>query len=567
MKLSRWRVVLALAAWPAPLAVAIANSRHGLSRANAHSSDGSESRGLDLGQLRACSDAELTSYALALAVGPSVASAARHAPPRCAPSQGQGLWPLGPGQPPSPFTATETGTARTPPVKFWAAGGAGHDALATPERSVTGAPSLSGNGGDQATHVAHLLVVQSFEYWCPKPCMQPTWELQSPKPARSSPYVLFEAAIWHQTRTVTLYQFDPLWERQARNSYHDVCMGKGWSCPEYQVFRESQSLLTVGPWPKDADEEEEGTRLSHFLLKAFKQIFARIHQAVPTVRDVGLSYTGHGAAADGALFEGALLAPDAISLMRYVTEGGDGSQALGLGQLAFLNFGGNCEEGKWNMLASLHRFAIWVVASDLEVGGLNISAASDEDRAEMASAMQKVSDLLVLKEAFETHSTPQEALLKVVSAKDHLWNQDLRLLIADQKLRQTVAVFNTSQFDSFRSKLREAYSRLSDEKRGAFQSHVEAASCDVLAAATFLDVDADSPTLKEAFLDLRPMFASTKSAFDWDVDANGLGFNFLSWSREPPCDLVSALGQDVPPPPGGWNKTVRPYPEVWPGGR
>merc|ERR1719428_1276680 len=75
-----------------------------------------------------------------------------------------------------------------------------------------------------------------------------------------------------------------------------------------------------------------------------------------------MTYNGHGARASGALFEGLIYKEDAQVLLKDATKHK---------KAAFLNFGGNCAEGKWNMVQALHPFADYIVASDLLVTGVN----------------------------------------------------------------------------------------------------------------------------------------------------------------------------------------------------
>jgi len=409
-------------------------------------------------------------------------------------------------------------------------------------------------------HFVHLLVAKSSEQWCASPCWSPTWELQAPKSGAASPYALFEAAIWPQTRHLTLYRFDPEWEARARNVYHDVCYGTGFSCVQYQAFRESRALVSIGPWSSEEDRDED--KFSLFLLNAFKRAFEKIHELMPDALHMGLTYTGHGSSADGALFEGTLLSAQAVSLLQYVTGvGATGGSGLRSGPLSLLNFGTNCEEGKWNMISALHPFSEWIAASDLKVGGLQTSNLSKQDRAAMLDAQKKYADLTVLKQAFEGGASVREALQQMVRARGKLWHE-LRVPIADQELRQTIAAFENAHFGSFREAFRAAYHALPNASHGRFREHIEAADCDVMAAAEFLDEAAVSLLeqasgsarggVVQAFKELRPMFTSTKPLFQWHVETHGLGFNFEGWDcsptckQVPPCDLADVLGQAAP---------------------
>eukprot|EP00928_Gymnodinium_smaydae_P045043 TRINITY_DN30070_c0_g1_i2.p1 TRINITY_DN30070_c0_g1~~TRINITY_DN30070_c0_g1_i2.p1 ORF type:complete len:564 (-),score=119.88 TRINITY_DN30070_c0_g1_i2:70-1662(-) len=498
---------------------------------------------------RPCTDLELESFARAIALGNRGRSEKVHRPD-CIPATSQGLWPLGAAN-----QDADAG-ARAPLASTVASPAASAVVLA---RGGSEARAIAkGNETKAAPYFVHLHVVASNADWCEAPCSEPTWELQAPKASSpDSGYRLFEAAIWHQERRVALYEFDPRWVERARRAYHDICGGKGWSCLSYKLFRESRALLAVGPWPARLDGRP--AELSAWLLAAFRRIFAKMAEETPGAEHVGLTYSGHGASADGALFEGAIQAKDAQALMSYVTGIGAGAMgaaaaftqnhreepSLELGRLSILNFGGNCAEGRWNMVFALHTFADWIVASDLNVGGLDMREADEEEQREILEAQERLGDLVILKQALEAKKAPFEALRQLVEGREKLWQSAQNRLIASQRLRQSIAVFESARrFAAFRAQLRKAYAQLPQSGRESFRKRVEGAQCDVLAATAQLD--ASDPTrsgdgLSEAFRTLRPLFASTQSLFQWDVETCGLGFNFLG-HNEPPCDLKAALG-------------------------
>jgi len=255
---------------------------------------------------------------------------------------------------------------------------------------------------------------------------------------------------------------------------------------------------------------------------------------------VALTYTGHGASADGSLFEGSIGPADAAELLSYVT-GVGGAQGLDLGRLSVLNFGGNCAEGRWKMIDWLHPFAEWITASDLKVGGLNLTSLSQEEMTSVTQAQGELDDLAVFKQACEARTPVEDMLHQMVEARENLWTGVLSGPITDQKLRQTIAVFATEKFEPFAHELREAYHHLMPSQRTDFEQEVTTAECDVKVAAEALDGGGSAGSLQGAFLELRPIFGSTKELFQWDVETNGLGFNLLGWKGDGGCDFASAL--------------------------
>jgi len=468
-----------------------------------------------------CSDAELASYALLASTGPVPGSRALQ-PPSCIPTSKQGLWPLSVGSLAEQHAEVHAGS----------------------EKDIQKQTEMV-----QAPHLAHLYVAQSYAEWCKAPCQAATWELAAPKPMLNSTYVLFEAAIWRQERRVALYQFDPAWEKRARHAYHDVCFGMGWECYNYKVFRENRSLLSIGPWPASADKNYG--ELSKFLLSAFDRIFAKIRESVPRAEHFALTYSGHGASADGSLFEGVLQKRDSATWLKSVT---------GMtGRLAMLNFGGNCAEGRWNMVAHLHPYADWIIASDLKVGGVALN--DEENTMETVHARERLSDVTILKQAGEAKSSVLSMVEQVVQARVKLWKEVWKAPIKRQKLRQSIAAYHGPDFPAFQKALRLGYAELPIARRKEWEERVEDAECDVLAAARLLAEMAPSSStseLEKSFKTMRPMFASTSGMVDWEVQLHGLGFNFNGW-KGPPCDFKTALGPGTKPP-EGWNGGGTPEP-------
>lgn len=468
-----------------------------------------------------CSDAELAHYAVRRAVGPAVE-------PSCRPLPGQGLWPQVLLQFSSVPAASKDPAVMRSNVRQHSAG----------------------------TYFAHLYVVQSNEGWCAHPCNAPSWELAAPKPEAGSPYLLFEAAIWRQTRTVKLYRFDAEWEKRARMSIVEFCNKKSWGCEAYEKFRESRSILSVGPWPEGADTDDP-VKFSEFLRGAFNQIFAKVNSVAGPHAYKGLTYSGHGGLADGSLFEGALLPEDAAAVLQGATSESSG------GKLALLNFGTNCEEGHWNMLEALHPFADWILASDLNVGGLNAPNSTDQNS--LVAAMLHLQDVAVLKRAMENRTAPSDVVGQVVDARLQLWQGEERKPIIQQHLRQSLSGFKSSSFPDFKNKSSAALRMLPAEVSLTFGNYVQNASCDVLAALRLLDATGSAignPSnfsvqslvrgdrmkhhtsgpgpLELSFQALRPFYASTKPLFEWDKETNGLGFN--RDFRTGRCDFMKALG-------------------------
>lgn len=469
---------------------------------------------------RACRDDELAEYALLFAVGPAQA-------PSCIPAPRQSL--SAPTLPAAPITAL-----------------------------LDGAEDSFGQTG---VHFVHLHVVQSDAVWCKLPCDAPSWELAAPKPEKGSPYVLVEAAIWRQFRTVTLYQFDAAWEKLARNSYQQLCGGRAWGCAAYENHRKSKELLTVGPWPAELDTQP--LKLSQYIQNAFAKVFGEINAKVmvdvqkDTGKDnahIGLTYSGHGGDADGSLFNGVVNSPNAVSLLKSLVDAG--------GRFSMFNFGTNCQEGFWAMLAAMHPFADWILASELKVGGLNGGQDPAEDMRHI-KAKEKLSDVAVLKRTMEARQTPKQAVAEIVKARGQLWSGAMEQALTRQKLKQSVSAFAAPKFPAFAAAMKSALEdKLSDAKQQELQTFAENHQCDVLSVAKFIDsvpegmflqqksktiLSKGAGPLEKLFRAFRPDYVSTRSLFTWDKVTHGFVFNHRgAWQRDdgsvvPRCDL-SVIG-------------------------
>eukprot|EP00397_Hematodinium_sp_SG-2012_P035124 GEMP01037750.1.p1 GENE.GEMP01037750.1~~GEMP01037750.1.p1 ORF type:complete len:342 (+),score=69.24 GEMP01037750.1:199-1224(+) len=241
-----------------------------------------------------------------------------------------------------------------------------------------------------ATHLVHLSVFQSFESWCQYPCMSATWEIAAPKP-RSNAYKLYEAVIWRQEDPprLAVYQFDDVFERKARNTWH-LCGGQ-WSCISFVSLRESYNVLNV-PLSTDPDH------LSPSLRRGFGEIFALLAQdnskySTDAPPAYIMSYSGHGGAGDGSLFEGFLQQKDAMDLLETTRN---------VLRWDVLNLGTNCEEGRWGLLDSLHPFFRYIIASDLKVGGWdNDGSLSAEDKKALVIGHNELSAMVTMRRGAE----------------------------------------------------------------------------------------------------------------------------------------------------------------------
>jgi hypothetical protein len=316
--------------------------------------------------------------------------------------------------------------------------------------------------------------------------------------------------------------------------------------------REAKAVISVGPWPEALDMDAAG--LSAYLKNAFAKVFAKTqHLADDDNSRIGITYSGHGGTADGSLFAGVVNAADAVSLLQGLVHARS--------KFSMFNFGTNCQEGRWNMLASMHPFADHILASDLNVGGLEKSNPQDEIKHVKAKA--KLDDVVIIKLAAEKRQPIEKMVSDIIEKRRELWLGAMKKAITKQRLRQSIAAFETSKFPGFASSLKAAYQELPMAQQEEVKARAEASECDVLTVVHYMDSavvesnllqedngtgltsnSSDIGSLEKSFLALRSDYASTQSLFKWTPATYGLGFNFLgSKDHDSRCDLEAAFGK------------------------
>jgi len=270
--------------------------------------------------------------------------------------------------------------------------------------------------------------------------------------------------------------------------------------------------------------EHDEAAFSKFLKDAFEKIFAKIHEITgPDNTNMGVTYGGHGGSADGSFFAGAMKPPESLPLLQSLTEAG--------GKFAILNWGTNCAEGKWKMLEAMTPFADWIIASDLNVGGLEEGAIPPDQQGQLAKAQEKFADVAVLKENMEARRPYREAVSEIIQSREQLWFGVMKDAIISQQLRQNIAAFDCPKFPDFAVAFKNAYQSMSIEHKSELVTKAQNSECDVLVVARYLDAAGATQSLngpgplEAEFRAFRPMYATTRSLFDWEPVTHGLGFN------------------------------------------
>jgi len=359
------------------------------------------------------------------------------------------------------------------------------------------------------------------ESWCAPPCQQPTWEVAGAKPEPDGAYQQLEAAIWFDEHRVALYEFDPVWADRTAKAYFEICE-QSFSCEAYWAHREVKRLYQA-TW--DPSAASDPAKLSAVLRDAFKEVFALAYARNP--EHVVFTYSGHGGQANGGLFEGWLRPEDSAAVLGGLPK-----------PLSLMNFGGNCVEGRYNMLAHMEPFGEYVIASDLQVTGVS-KHDSDEEMKKHMAMRAKYDDLHYLETLLLDRMPIRDAALAMLAAWEKIWGSAKPAYEAE-KLKQSKALFDLAQMKPFRTALRAGWAGCADQAKAT--AAMEAAQCDV---QTYVDA-LGSPDAVAAWKALRIGFVSTMDFFPWDYDTYGLGFNFESYEvvgnivrGAPPCDVAA----------------------------
>jgi hypothetical protein len=217
---------------------------------------------------------------------------------------------------------------------------------------------------------------------------------------------------------------------------------------------------------------------------------------------------------------------DSVAALQSATQG---HQLFSL-----FNYGGNCVEGKWNMLAAMHPFTEFIIASDLPVNGVQ---PRDESKfQEFMKLHKKFDPISHMKDLLKERPPPDQLGRGLLAGRRKIW-EFCEGAIQEQHLKQSMALFDMRQFPGFQQGLERDWAAASAEKRRSSIQAADRTMCDIRAFGKELG----GSSLDGEFLALRVDYVSTADMFDWKVATEGLGFNFLGW-KSPPCDIAPALG-------------------------
>ena len=219
-------------------------------------------------------------------------------------------------------------------------------------------------------------------------------------PKESAALKYFEAAIWEETASVHLYEFDnnfnPRYDAgtdSARIAYReDYVVRKHTGMPSNSITRED------------------------FLKSAFVDFASYIVERFPD-SDHHLLYSGHGGPG-GRLFEGLLSQDKAAEFL------GTWRRLLGR-RLGVIDMGGPCNKGGFSDLENFCDHARYYIASDLPNGGYTFDNWTGEKWDEVNVERQYHT-------LFDTHGTLEEALVARIELKRKRYEYSRRDMIANK---------------------------------------------------------------------------------------------------------------------------------------
>ena len=220
------------------------------------------------------------------------------------------------------------------------------------------------------------------------------------QPKESAALKYFEAAIWDETSSVHLYEFD-----DDFNPLHDAGTDS-----ERIAYREQYVLRKHTGMPSD------GTARQEFVKSAFVDFAGYIAQRYPD-SDHHLMYSGHGGPG-GQLFAGHLAPEGAAEFL------GAWREHIGR-RLGVIDMGGPCNKGGFSDLENFCTHARYYIASDLPNGGYTMDDWTIEKWNEVNVERQYHA-------VFQAHGSLEEALVARIDLRRKRYEYSRQDMIANR---------------------------------------------------------------------------------------------------------------------------------------
>ena len=291
----------------------------------------------------------------------------------------------------------------------------------------------------------------------------------------------FEAAIWEETASIHLYEFDNNFDPSPPQRHT-------WSDDEKIEHRERYRVLEFSDMPPAYTDER-----STFLRSAFERIATYIVGRFPNSNH-HLMFSGHGGPG-GRLFESLMSRGDAAEFLSHWHE------ALGR-PLGVIDMGGPCNKGGFGDLETFCPYSSYYIASDLPNGGYTMDEWTIEKYREVDPETR-------YHDIFQHSGSLRSAFRARIDLRRQGYEYSRENMIAN-KTEQANYLYSCRDFVVFASALRgwpvwhnRSYANTSDVR-------------------TYLELNEAPDQLVAKFDKVIDYRADNRDFFDWEVDANGM---------------------------------------------
>jgi hypothetical protein len=317
-------------------------------------------------------------------------------------------------------------------------------------------------------------------------------------------------------RTVTT---SPSWGQESSPGWHHAAIIKdapGYSLYDLEIVRDS-SNRTIGTRLYKFDNtypSQQGTRAymaSKLLLEykfdqvntspqlrdALKNMMAKIFEREAATRIV-LAYSGHGGPT--SFFEGAMLTADAQNFLQNL-------KTLAGTRPLILDFSTNCNTGYFDFVASYYKYADYLIASELLVGGYGVGGS------EITLYLKYIHDFNLHNYWAETNST-KTALLATLSGRRSFWH-GVEVPLKAANVQQSLAAYDLNAFYAFMKTLKTKSSFNPNQTLYQYSQDL----------GTYVKQSAD-PQLTSSFRTFQVDYVSNRDIVSWTNDT--MGFSVLN---------------------------------------
>ena len=303
-------------------------------------------------------------------------------------------------------------------------------------------------------------------------------------PVKESEFLkYFEVAIWEETETIHLYEFD-----NDFDPHLGLYPSSGITPAQMTAHRESYAIRQVEGLPEAWSDAR-----SLFIRLAFADFTSYLVSRYPD-SDHHLMYHGHGGPG-GLLFAGQLSYQDANDMLSHWTRSLD--RPLGV-----VDMGGPCTKGSFSDLENFCQYVNYYIASDLPNGGYTFDDWTLEKHDETEPVVQ-------YHRLFAETSNTRDALVGRINLKRKAYEYS-RANMTESKTAQANYLYSCQEFVDFSRNFR------------AFLHETSAEYSILDDLYDYMVRNQASDKLIENFSDVIVHRADNKDFFQWEESRNGM---------------------------------------------